>query len=162
MKKSLYMLIIFLWSQLQIFGQTNPDTIQFKSIGLNYTYSLNGKNLNLNQLTAIIKTNPASVKYLNAAKLSDGISTVFLYSGSFLIGYGIGYSIAKHNLYLDLISLGSAILLVDIPITVATKENLRKSINIYNNTVKNQPTLSNNIKLNVGITQNGVGLILKF
>lgn len=162
MKKALYILILFLWSNLPIFGQTHADTIQFKSAGLNFSCSMRGNNLTMAQLTAIIKTNPASIKYLNAAKLSDGISTVFVYSGSFLIGYGIGYSITKHNLYIDLIALGSAILLVDIPITIATKENLRKSINIYNNSVRNKPVLSDNLKLSVGITQNGVGLIVKF
>lgn len=162
MKKVLYILIILLWPQIQIFGQENSDTIQFKSNGFNYSCSLNGKVITLSQLTAVIKTNPTSIQYLNAAKLSNTISNVFLGTGSFLVGYGIGYSIARKSVYSNFISFGLAIMLVDIPILVAVKENLQKSIYIYNGSIKNKLSISNEINLNVGITQNGIALVLKF
>jgi len=162
MKKLLYILIILLWPQIQTFGQETPDTIHFKSNGLNYRCTLNGNDLTLSQLTTVIKTNPTSLHYLNAAKLSNAISSVFIYTGSFLVGYGIGYSISRHYAYLNFIYLGFGIMLFDLPIHYAIKENIHKSINIYNGSIKNKSSVSNGIKLNVGITQNGIGLVMKF
>ena len=162
MKKVLYILIIILLPLMQTFSQEKQDTIQFKSNGINYKCLLHEKEMTLNQLTALIKTNPTSLKYLNAAKLSNNISTVFLYTGSFLVGYGLGYSIARNYFYVDIISLGIGIIIVDIPILFSVKENLQKSINYYNSSIINKKSVSNDNKLNLGITQNGVGLVLRF
>jgi len=157
--------IIFLFYLLiciSVFSQSSNDSIQIIKINTHYRYEQQGHVLNLLQMTQIMKTDKEATKYLKSAKLSNGISVLFEFTGGFLIGYPIGTYIAGKGANLSMLAVGIGFLVVDIPISIATKRNLFKAIHHYNSYKSETGLISNAYDFHMGITQNGIGITLKF
>ena len=157
--------IIFLFYLLiciSVFSQSSNDSIQIIKINTNYRYEQLGHVLNLRQMTQIMKTDKEATKYLKTAKLSNGISVLLECTGGFLIGYQIGTYIAGRGANLSMLAVGISFLVVDIPINIATKRNLFKAINLYNTHKTATGLNGNDYDFHLGITQNGIGITLKF
>ena len=152
---------------------TGPITVEKK--GLKKTYSVNEENLTMKQLTGYLKSYPEPAKkYQNykafhiAGLSSMGVGTIFL-------GVGLYYSIkgaqtANDNNLEETVDysnkggnnllIGAGFFVLSIPFNILAKSNLKKSIELYNNT---QTTAGiNKVTLMYGITDNGVGILLRF
>lgn len=157
--------IIFLFGLIiciSVFSQNSNDSIQIIKIGTNYRYEQHGHLLNLQQMTQIMTTDKEAAKYLKSAKLSNGISVLLGYAGGFMIGYPIGRYIAGRGANLSMLAVGIGFVIVDIPVSIATKRNLFNAIHRYNSHNSEAGLISNDYDLHMGITQNGIGFTLSF
>ncbi len=157
--------VIFLFSLIlciSVFGQNSNDSIQVINVGSNYRCEQNGHVLNLRQITQLMKTDKEATKYLKSAKLSNGISVILGCAGGFLIGYPIGTYIAGRGVDLSMLAVGISFLVVDIPVNIATKRNLIKAINHYNSNQSGTGSMNNAYDIQMGLTQNGIGITLRF
>lgn len=147
---------------ISVFSQTNKDSIQMIKVGNNYRCEQNGHILNLRQLTGIMKTDKEATAHLKLAKLSNDISVLLGFTGGVLIGYPIGSYIAGKGVNLSMFAVGIGFLIVDIPLNIATKRNLTRAINRYNSSISGTGLINKACDLHMGITQNGIGITLKF
>jgi hypothetical protein len=119
--------------------QSASDTIYIEKKGLGYKYTLNGKELSMNNLSDILQHNKDAIALFKQAKGTAGVANVFGFIGGFCIGYGLFSSIA-------LVGIGAGILLIDIPILISAENTLKDAVLIHNNDIKGGTKTENQSK----------------
>ena len=147
---------------ISIFSQNSNDSIQIIKLNNNYSYEQNSHVLNYREIKEILKADKEATRYLKSAKLSNDISTALRWAGGFLIGYPIGGLIAGKKVNASMLTVGIGFLVIDIPVSIAVKKNLFKSISVYNDHKNATGLIDNDYDLQMGITQNGIGFTFKF
>ena len=147
---------------ISIFSQNSNDSIQIIKLNNNYSYEQNSHVLNYREIKEILKADKEATRYLKSAKLSNDISTALRWAGGFLIEYPIGGFIAGKKVNASMLTVGIGFLVIDIPVSIAVKKNLFKSISIYNDHKNATGLIDNDYDLQMGITQNGIGFTFKF
>ena len=132
MYKKPIILLFNLIISISIFSQNSNDSIQIIKLNRNYSYEQNSHVLNYQEIKEILKADKEATRYLKSAKLSNDISTALRWAGGFLIGYPIGGLIAGKKVNASMLTVGIGFLVIDIPVSIAVKKNLFKSISIYN------------------------------
>ncbi len=162
MYKKPIILLFNLIISISIFSQNSNDSIQIIKLNRNYSYEQNSHVLNYQEIKEILKADKEATRYLKSAKLSNDISTALRWAGGFLIGYPIGGLIAGKKVNASMLTVGIGFLVIDIPVSIAVKKNLFKSISVYNDHKNATGLIDNDYDLQMGITQNGIGFTFKF
>ncbi len=162
MYKKPIILLFNLIISISIFSQNSNDSIQIIKLNRNYSYEQNSHVLNYQEIKEILKADKEATRYLKSAKLSNDISTALRWAGGFLIGYPIGGLIAGKKVNTSMLTVGIGFLVIDIPVSIAVKKNLFKSISVYNDHKNATGLIDNDYDLQMGITQNGIGFTFKF
>lgn len=162
MYKKPIILLFNLIISISIFSQNSNDSIQIIKLNRNYSYEQNSHILNYQEIKEILKADKEATRYLKSAKLSNDISTALRWAGGFLIGYPIGGLIVGKKVNTSMLTVGIGFLVIDIPVSIAVKKNLFKSISIYNDHKNATGLIDNDYDLQMGITQNGIGFTFKF
>ena len=162
MYKKPIILLFNLIISISIFSQNSNDSIQIIKLNRNYSYEQNSHVLNYREIKEILKADKEATRYLKSAKLSNDISTALRWAGGFLIGYPIGGLIAGKKVNASMLTVGIGFLVIDIPVSIAVKKNLFKSISVYNDHKNATGLIDNDYDLQMGITQNGIGFTFKF
>jgi hypothetical protein len=174
MKKIILISMLCLFGTLTVSSQTN-EQIELKK----KRYYLNDKKLNNKELKGILMSNPESAAEYKIAQKNSTIGTVPAIAGSALVLYGtvvmLKQSVDESNAisngdiyyesdpskYVTPILIGCALGLSAIPFALASNKHLKKSVSIYNSK-KSATGYRNEMKLNFGLTQNGVGVTCHF
>ncbi|MDD2995207.1 MAG: hypothetical protein PHP99_03200 [Paludibacter sp.] len=162
MYKKPIILLFNLIISISIFSQNSNDSIQIIKLNRNYSYEQNSHVLNYQEIKEILKADKEATRYLKSAKLSNDISTALRWAGGFLIGYPIGGLIVGKKVNASMLTVGIGFLVIDIPVSIAVKKNLFKSISVYNDHKNATGLIDNDYDLQMGITQNGIGFTFKF
>jgi hypothetical protein len=158
--KKIFLILLIAFISMPFCAQSQSDTIQvFKRYG-GYTYTMNGKVLKIADVNELMRSNAEALPYWKKAKRATGISTVFGCVGGFCLGYTLG-ALMGGDFNPTLAIVGAGCLLIGIPISSGAVKNASKAIGIYNSGAKVAPP-SSSYHLNVGISNDGIALVLKF
>lgn len=124
-----------------------------------------GEGFNLNQYKEVF-SNEEAIYRVERAKTNKNIASVLTYSGSVILGLGVGvtiYSKSKDgNVYgyilgFTSVGFGTGLLLSSIPLWMGYSKNIKKAVDIENGTSE---TAVSELKLNVN--GDGIGLAYQF
>lgn len=177
MFKNLLILSVSLFLCMTVYSQEVIENIQHKSTiipakpqvtppvddTIQYTgnkYTLNNQVLTLDKMTKMMENNTVATQYLKSAKGTSGLANILAYAGGFLIGYPLGTAIGGGKPNWTLLAVGCGLIVIDIPIVSSANKNLKKAVNAYNHGEKLSRVEKYDIRL--GMTQNGIGLALRF
>ncbi|MFV0606003.1 MAG: hypothetical protein ACK5NK_09205 [Niabella sp.] len=154
MKKNLTVLLLLL-SANTLFSQNanTPITVEQSFWGTRFTQD--GQNLKMKQLLSITQNNTAAYGKMKKARSNNTVGTIIGSIGGFMVGYTLGTAISgKPNWAVA--EVGAGLIGVSIPFSVSAVKHAKKGAALYNEGVSN--ATANNLQLNVGSTQNGIGL----
>jgi len=168
MKKLLLISFLCAFSAIAVLSQTKGQiTLEKKR------YYLNDKQLDNNELKTLLKSDPES-----AASYKKATSN---YTAAIaLIGVGTAFTIyaavnppkeddgplpglindEEMSKWMVPIYCAGGCIIASIPFILSGKKNFKKSISIYNS--KHTTGLNNNLKIELGLTHNGVGITSHF
>ncbi len=175
MKKLIFLTVIFAFvSSFSGFSQTG-NQIELKK----KRYYQNDKKLTNKDLQSILLSNPESAVEYKLAKKNSTIGAIPALTGTALVLYGtvimLKQSIDESNAISDgdlyyqsdqskfvtPILIGAGLAVVAIPFALVSNKHLKKSITIYNSN-KTLTSYRDEMKLDFGLTQNGVGIVYRF
>jgi hypothetical protein len=162
--KKITIIGILVFTGIFLYGQSQP--ISIKKVGKKgEVYEQNGKRLKIRQLLVITESNPAAYKEIKIAKSNSSVASVFL-AGSLFLSLSSLTNTILGNYFLDskqsLILLGVDVVLlgIAIPIISSSSKHTKKGVVIYNNGFK--PSILNNADIKIGVTNNGIGMKIRF
>ena len=160
-KKSI-ILIIGLIVSVSVYSQLRNDSIQRYKSGGSYRYEQSGRVLTLNDMTLLMNQNTVASAYLAKAKSSYLVSNILGGVGGFCIGYPLGVAIAGGRPNWTVFALGCGFVVVAIPISISSTKNVKMAVDTFNRDKTVSGTIKNGYDLKLGVTQNGLGLTLRF
>jgi len=139
----------------------NPDMIVAKKVFGGYMFYKNDKPLNMYQLTNLLRTDEKAIKGLNQAKSTNILVSILSYAGGYLIGWPCGTAMAGGKADWKLAGIGAGLVAIALPISSIVSNQTKKAVEIYNQG-KNTGSLMEETEWKVGLTGNGLGLIVSF
>ena len=170
MKKAVFIGMVSLIFAVSGFSQEfAPIVVQKKGLGTSYMQ--NDQRLNGKELQSLLKANPLSAKEYKMASINSTIGSTMLAGGALVIGLSSFLSSLEDVNDLNSGSLpesngnsglliGSGIAILGIPFLIMGKSHLVKSIDLFNS--HNTSLNKTDIYLDMGISQNGIGVKLIF
>lgn len=161
MKTKLLFLIIMM-SAMAGFSQNGEISIEKSAWGTKFYQ--NGKLLNYKGLQKAVSNNEEALAFAKKAGSNNTAAAFLTFPGGFLIGYPLGQAIGGGQPNWELAAIGAGLILVSIPLSSAANKNAKKSISIYNASLKDKVILQKKHKaqFNLGLTSNGVGVVMRF
>ena len=142
-------------------SSTRSDTIRIVKKSSGYHFYRKRKELKINQLQTLLKTNDQAYKYIKSAKSSGTIATTFAYAGGFLIGWPLGTLMGGGKPNWALAGVGAGLAGISIPFSQSAMKKAKKAVREYNSTITSNAPISFK-EFKVGVSANSVGLIVKF
>lgn len=158
-KKTLFF-VFTLCISFSAFSQNESDSIQITKKSGAYVFTLHGEVLSLRKLDNIMINNAECISYLKKANTSTTLGQIVSFAGGFMIGYSLAPVLRSESPNLGLTFLGGIVTLISIPISLSAYKNMYKAVRIYNNGVSSLQNES--YKINVGVNQNGLALVIRF
>ena len=161
MTKSI-VLIFTLIISLSVCSQSNNDSIKNVNPGIFHYYVYNHLILTYAKMSTLMKGNVEASNYLNKAKTLNTLSLLPGIGGGFCVAYPIAKALGGQKANWTQFAIGCGLIAVYIPIVISTNKNVKKAVDAYN---KNKVISGNNVNnydLRLGLSQNGLGLTVKF
>ncbi|MFN6379082.1 MAG: hypothetical protein ACK4WD_07390 [Flavobacteriales bacterium] len=152
-------ILLFVISNLSSTAQTNSDTISVVK-GFSTFYTRNYQLLTTRDLMEITKPNAAAYKEMRIARSHKNFASLMQFSGGFMVGIPLGSALSGGEPNWPIAAIGAGVIIVSIPFSVAYTKHATKAVRIYNEGLKS--TGQNSLDFNIGFTQNGLGLQLRF
>lgn len=136
-------------------------------------YYLNDKQLSNKELKTLLNSQQESAYEYKKASTNMAVGTVMIGAGSVVLiisalnppsedeGPLPGVSRQEMNKHLTPVYIGAGIVLLGIPFILSGSKHFKKSINIYNSK-QTAAGYRNELKLDIGLTRNGVGVTCYF
>ncbi len=158
MKTTLILIIVLI--SLSGTAQSLTDTISIESS----RYYQNGNMLNVKQLAQVVKSNQQAYDKVQSAQGNNTLANILSIPGGFLIGWPLGTAIAGGEPNWLLAGVGAGLIAIAIPVSITAKNQAAEGVRLYNNSLGNQTFFEKQQKpsINLGITHNGVGVIMRF
>ncbi len=128
--------------------------------GLKFTQ--NGKNLTMNELVSVMKSNPDSYKLIKSAKSNNLLAQVIGGVGGGLIGYPIGTVVGGGKPNWTLAGIGAGLVGISITIYSNVKKKAKKAVEIYNSNLNSTTSTNFNPNFKILANSNGIGLSMNF
>ncbi len=141
------------------FSQT--DSISVEKVFGGFKFEQNDKRIFPNTMLIIMADNQEALSFMKKAKLNYGFSFVLSFTGGFLLGWPIGTAIGGGEPNWNLAGIGTGLMVAGIPFSRAGDLYSLKAIEIYNSNIQ-APTSRNGIRLDIGLTNHGIGMTLTF
>ncbi|RQO31025.1 hypothetical protein DBR32_09975 [Taibaiella sp. KBW10] len=110
-------------------------------------------------LLYITKNDPIAYHAVVKSGTNQDASMIFSIIGGALIGSQIGGAIAGQPMNIYLLCAGSAAITISIPCDLAYKRHLRSAVHHYNEGLS---SANRKLQVELGLSENGLGLRLKF
>ncbi|WP_176694058.1 hypothetical protein [Anaerophaga thermohalophila] len=161
MKKSLLFLFLLMGGMTLSFSQTATDSITMKKVFGGYQFYQDNNRLSMNKLVNAMRPNEQAFKEIKSAQSTYALATVIGAAGGFMIGYPIGTAIAGGDANWTLAGIGAGLAVVSILITQKFNKQAKQAIDTYNKGLQSS-SFWNRHQLNLTMSENGIGLTLKF
>ena len=161
MTKSI-VLIFTLIISLSVCSQSNNDSIKKVSHGMLHYFEQNGHVLTYGKMTTLMKGNVEATNYLNRAKTSNALSILPGVGGGFCVAYPLAKALSGQKANWTQFAIGCGLIAVYIPIVISTNRNVNKAVDAYNKNKVVSNNTENNYDLRLGLSQNGLGMTLRF
>lgn len=162
MKRIITLTIILFSITIAAMAQTTP--IKIDNSGMGTKFYQNNLRLNFQQLEQAVKTNPEALEKVKAAKGNNVLASIISIPGGFLIGYPLGQAMAGGEPNWLMAGIGAGLVLVSIPISLASKKRAIEGVEIYNSSLKDVSYKNATYKpeFSFGTTSEGVGVRMRF
>jgi len=141
-------------------AQNQTDSIFFEN---NRIYKQNDVILGPKQLLEVTKINPEAYKEMKIAKSNSDFAMILSAGGGFMIGWTLGTALGGGEPQWALAGVGVGLLVLTIPLMSGYKKHAKNAVDIYNSGLNKPPTTVNRkVKLDMGLTSNGFGLVMTF
>ena len=158
-KLRISLITVFVISFLVSFSQNQTDSIMVeKRIGSVFTQ--NGKVLKVRQLLEITKVNPDAYAKMKVAQTNNTAASIFAVAGGFLVGWTLGTAIGGGDPNWVLAGVGGGLIAIGIPFSIGFNKNAKEAVSIYNGGLQEPETTK--LKLNFGVSNNGIGIRVAF
>ncbi|HEY9178749.1 MAG TPA: hypothetical protein VIN07_13715 [Flavipsychrobacter sp.] len=142
-------------------GLPTQDTITIRSGFGGTKYAIDGRSLNKQQLSDILRTSDNARPYADAAKTFRLVSALSGCLGGALLGYQVANNLTSGTFQMPFLYVSGALVGLSIATGVTASNNIRRGARAYNDEMRGgvskvQP------QLQVGFGGNGVGLALRF
>jgi len=158
MKKLILILVAF-YCAASGFSQAAGDTIEIQQ-KLGKVYLTDGKPMLARDLYSLLNTNEEATLKVKQAKSNLFPLYLFSIAGGFLIGWPLGTAIGGGEANWTLALIGVGLVGLAIPFQVGYNKNIYQAVRIYNAGV--QKSVSNKATMELGITGNGIGVVVRF
>lgn len=126
-----------------------------------YIYFQHGNRLNMNDIKTIMKSNAAANSKIHRAQTNYAFSSIFGFSGGFLVGYPIGSALAGKDANWALAGIGAGLIAISIPFSTAYSRHTKSAVDIYNRNLQTT-SFAPRSELRLGMTAYGPGLQWRF
>lgn len=140
----------------------HSQVIESEKVFDGYKYTLNGENLNMEELSTQLNTNEESVKLVKQAKSQNTIATILGGAGGALVGYSIGTAIGGGEANLVVVGVGAGIIAVAIPVAAGAGKKMKRAVDVHNSRINTKENLAFKQKLLTISNKNGLGLAFQF
>ena len=163
MKTIILIILVFgviVISSISASAQNQTDSIIIEN---NNKFKQNDMALSPRQLMEITKSNTKAYEEMKQAKSNSDFSVILGAAGGFLIGWPLGTAIGGGEPQWYLAGIGAGLLVLTIPLVSGYKKHARNAVDIYNMGLGEVPKKAQRkVKFDLGITSNGLGLMLQF
>jgi hypothetical protein len=141
--------------------KTSSDSILIiKKFG-GYQFYKNDRQLNMNQLQAVLEVNNEAYKDIKSARSATTFSSILGYAGGFLIGWPIGTAMGGGKPNWTMAAVGAGLTAISIPISISAKKKARSAVSKYNSGLTSNSSAGFK-ELKLKLTDDGIGVVLKF
>ncbi len=144
-----------------VFGQNVSDTITFKKAKKGYDYYQGDRMISSNKFFDLLEQNSQSSEYIKSAQANSSMATALGALGGIMIGWPIGVAMGGGDPNWRFFAASVGLVAVSIPFKINSNKRVRQAVEIYNASLKANSFWDNN-ELKLGITGNGIGLVLNF
>ena len=158
MKFGLFFILMFLCYFSQ--AQSTSDSVYVEKSLLGYRFYQMDTRLNLNQLPYVMEDNAEARNLMLRSKKGHTWATVLSGTGGFLVAWQlVNAAISGGEANWIIAGVGGGLLVASIPIFSTSYGRALDAIELHNQTIGNT---SRRIELDIGLTRNGVGLVVGF
>ncbi|KAF0201600.1 MAG: hypothetical protein FD170_2606 [Bacteroidetes bacterium] len=161
MKKFAASIALLMVSLTFAFGQTTTDTISMKKKSGGFEFYQGENRLTMNQLIMTIKPNEQAYSQIKSAQANYTFALVLSYAGGFMVGYPIGTAIGGGDPNWLLAGIGASLIVFSIPLSQSFNTKAKQAIDTYNRGLQTSSSLERS-ELKFSISENGIGLVLRF
>ncbi len=140
-------------------AQSPSDSVHVYKNFWGYKFYQDDERLNFNQLPHIMEDDQGAYYLINKARNNITIASIISGTGGFLIGWQLGNALFGGEPNWTLAAIGGGLIVISIPISSKSYKQSLEAVKMYNS------GLSTSIRkpvMMVGMTENGVGIRLKF
>jgi hypothetical protein len=160
MIKKTSVLLILMVLFLSLSAQNHTDSIKIVKVpGAGTRYIQSGRVLKLYEMEFVMNKNPQAINYLKSAKSLDVFTGIVAGCGAGIISYSLSFGISTGEFSLPGITVGCGLMIIAIPISLATKNKLKMAVDTYNERLKPLTDIEKT-DIRFGFTPNGIGLTL--
>lgn len=163
MRKLVGLILLMIAFSYALYGQTNADTISISggTAWEKMKYYQHGELISAKQVRTVIEGNEIAYAQFKKGQNNVVLGNVLAFTGGFLVGFQLGSAMAGGEANAGLLLAGGALIGVGIPINTNGMKQIKQSVDTYNNSITGT-TSRNPVRLNFGLSANGVGLVLNF
>ena len=142
------------------FAQNQNDSIIIEN---NRVYKQNDKVLSAKQLLDITEINPKAFEEMKIAKSNSDFAMILSIAGGGLIGWPLGTALGGGDPQWYLAGIGAALIVITIPLASGFKKHAKNAVDIYNAGLNSPPKVDQTkTSFNIGMTSNGIGVVMHF
>jgi len=151
---------LFLSLGFSLLGQSLADTIGTKKAigGVNFVHK--GEVLMPAKILELTESVPEAHKIMKTANGYYITSLASATLGGALIGFPLGLALAGGEPLWGVMAVGAGLIVVAVPFSILYSKKTKKAVLIYNDSLRNSGSFIPEI--NLGFSQNGLGLTLAF
>lgn len=140
----------------------NAQKIETKKVFGGYKYTLEGKNMTMNNLVNVMKSNPEALKLIKKARSNNVIASILGGAGGALIGFPLGAAVAGGEANWTLVGIGAGLVAVSIPISTGVNKTTKKAVELYNSSLTSTSYYQFKPEFKIVANENGIGLSMNF
>lgn len=144
------------------FQYSGAQHIRIEKTGLGTVFYQNNRLLSMSDLTNVVKKNDEAYSLIKKAKNNNVISQVIGGIGGFTIGWQLGAALAGSQMNYKFLALGVGIILVSIPVSIKSRKQTQKAVDIYNSELPQSYKYKFTPNVNLFVKDIGIGIMLKF
>jgi len=139
---------------------SNAQQIEMQKVFGGYTFSKDGKRLNMKNLIKTMQPNKEAYQLMKSARSKNTLAMILGGVGGFGVGYSLGRSLRGEKVNWAVLGLGAGALGVGIPISMSVNKKIKQAVKLYNTSLDKTSYFKPKLKLI--INQKGLGLVVSF
>ncbi len=138
------------------------DSLNIKETFGGYNYYYHGEQVKKDKVLEILEFNTEAYDIFKSASEAYVFANIFSVAGIILVATPAGMTIAGHESNWSMAWAGAGFILVSIPLFHKFNKHSYKALELYNSSLPQNINTSQNVQVNLGATQNGIGLNIVF
>lgn len=118
--------------------------------------------LSMEYLYTVMRPYPEAFKYIESSWESGVFAKVFYWLGALPVGFTVGYFLPTREFLWKPFVVGVGLIGIGIPLYVRSLKEKQRAVKSFNGRHDRTSAFRNNLDLSLGMSQSGIGLIVRF